>query len=688
MNRTWISLSILSLLVGGSMLVCDRNIAGSATETGNVVGRVVSQESGSAVPGAKISFFQKRASVASPDETVIPEKELFSDDEGEFSLELTEGNYTLFASDGSEYSFIDNVVPVADETVDLEVVLKNPGGICGYIDNSLELRGTGSVVVHLIGTAIYNNVATDGAFSIDNIPAGTYTLASYSTFQEEFSPDYRQVTVYPDSVTDLGHYSLIYNGIPIPRNVTAGYDTVNEVVRLSWDPITPYDDFQEYEVLRGERGLAEHKLAQIAYTEDTFYIDSISFVSDEKMEYEYCVRVNNKLGEKGAYYGIYPVEVISFASTLPQIDAGADQSVDLNTIVELEGMVAASLRPVVKMEWKIGSADWEECDSGKVVFTTDSLLEPESITCYFRVTDSTGNYSVDSLVVVKKVQVTLYGRCPAMLNGGSSYTYFKGKYWIVGLITQYGQYAVWSSADLVTWNLANATPGIAYGGTLVGLQDTLFLVNLYYTNSAYSSVDGIEWKELPADSVETAPKLYAFSFHGKITSIESRYISATSSSELYLLTSGDCIAWQSRRMSLPLTSWFNIYHFGSFGDDLIIIGTENSFYRKFISSDDGETWSEVALWDEDFPTFRDNIYFFRSSDSSAIALYQEVTGDRSEGWAILRNGVWMTAEKQSIPLPFTPVSTLWGDTRKWYQMFGKRLVFIGEDGFFRSITFK
>ncbi len=621
---------VLLLLIGNC--TPGDNLAGSVTETGNVTG-VVMSSSKQKVANAKVSLFKKKSEVMSPDEQTKPVEEVYTNDTGYFSFKADAGNFTIIAVSDSEYAFRDSIAPGKAGSKNMVIELRNPGKIKGIIQNSVELRGTGSVVVHLIGTSIYTNVDSDGSFLIDNVPAGTYTLVSYSTYQPEFSPKYQTVNVFSDSTTDLGGYSLTYNGIPIPKNVVVKYDTTNEVVRISWDSIGYFKDFQEYAIYRGIAGMAQHNLEQIGYTEGTTYIDSIKFTTDSLLKYEYSVLVHNKLGESGKYYGIYAV------SCVPKFRlkayAGEDQFVDIDSTVVLMGSTSYQKYPLKKMEWKIGDNDWAVTDSGRISFTMDNSHGKQEIICIFRAVDTAGNSAEDTVVVTKlDIEVT-FGKVPSSLGGMMSSssvivrnhtTEKDGKLWFMGYNP-----TIWSTTDLATWNIDNrSTPTFQYYGDLIYLGSSYYYLS---PKSKYKSDDMITWSKI-ADTLSFTGERSSFCAHnGKIVVI---YKSSTEDSRLKdsLAISSDAITWLKRELPFNCSP----RNLASVNGKLYYIGY-NVSSEMYVSSDDGVTWDETNLWDNDFDIYPDYCRTLLHNDSIMVAIYNEMPSNKTK-ISLYKNDCW------------------------------------------------
>jgi hypothetical protein len=307
--------SLQSLLINGfwlgafaALLHCNsgEDIAGSGTETGNVTGVVTSGSQNSPVSGTQLKLFRKKSSIASPEQDFVPLEETITDENGRFSFDMESGTYTIVAASEDQYSFVDNILPGSERAKKLEVQLQNAGTIKGSIENTLELRGgTSQVVVHLIGTDFYTNVRIDGSFELSEVPAGKYRLVSYTTKINDFSPDYRSVTVKPDSVSNVGTYQLPFSGIPIPKNVSVRYDPALGANIVTWSPVVGYVDFQEYVIMRDSVANPDLGLRNIASTKDTFFIDKIDFSYGDKFHFEYSIKVRSKFEEEGAFYGKY-----------------------------------------------------------------------------------------------------------------------------------------------------------------------------------------------------------------------------------------------------------------------------------------------------------------------------------------------------------------------------------------------
>jgi hypothetical protein len=627
---------------------------------------------------------------------------VYTDNKGRFHADLDDGAYTVVASNGEKYALVNNLAAGGDDGRDMLVSLQDPGAVKGEIANAVELRGSGSIVVRIMGTDIFTVVDNDGTFTLDNVPAGDVTLASYSTSISQFSPIYQNLTVVPDSVRDLKSYELDFNGIPIPKGVKVAYDSLKQTVRISWNAIDDYPDFQEYAVLRGVGGKAEHDLKQIAYTVDTVFVDQIVFSTLDTVSYEYAVRVNNKLGQYGQYYGIFSVTTRPFQSP---VNAGEDLIADIATNVKLLGKIDGPKCPILTMQWKIGAADWVKSDSGEAAFTTASSLAPDTTVCVFRVTDSLGNVLADTALVKKEMRISSYGRLPGVLpdtNGYPELVKFKGKYWrIAGSAS--ASFSSWSTADFTAWSLEKASCPITncggYYGQFLAFKDQLFIVNLdsnlldFPQLASYRSDNGRDWTPITpvppplsstkADSTFRVPSFYhlrsrIIEFHSKLFAlleISAQDTNGTGSFFMHLVSSPDGITWNCVG-TIPGFDYRFSYSLLASGDKLYFVSLPGGlrygerFRHKEIyrSADEGKTWERDLLWDADEDANSDMIHFMRASDSVVFASYAENGSTEKESFRI--NGKWTDIPSEIVEKQRFQSDLFWNKARQndWQQI--------------------
>jgi archaellum component FlaF (FlaF/FlaG flagellin family) len=579
-------------------------MAGSVTETGNVTGRIIIKDSDKGVGNVKINLFRQETAVLSPINNVVPEAQTISDNNGNFSFEVSDGMYTIVASGKDGSAFVPEVIASSDQT-DLYVTLEKPGTIRGEITNALELHNSGSIIVHLLGTDIYRNVDNSGKFIIDSVPAGLHTLVSYSTYLPDFSPDYRNVTITSDSVNSIAAYNLDYNGIPIPRNVTLQYDTSIQTVSISWHPVTGYADFQEYEILRGVAGSAQHNLVQIAYTTDTIYKDHFPLALLTNKRYEYAVRVNNKFGLSGQYYGIYSIAVEPFIKDYGLMPSSTTQQSDIVPYV----------------------------------------------------------------------------------------TRFGGKYWYLSG-TRNEPYGVWASDSMSGWKLISSIQGPNNGSSLIAFKGSLYILNLEQmldgtglktVSKSYRSSNGSDWNEItispppPSSAVTLIPsdssgmdsaRYDSFYLKSRIVELNGNLYAVLSVSIYHgdhgsilqcLITSSDGANWKFASLA-PVGDYRFNYDLVTSGNDLYFVShpaglryTEKRNSEIYQSTNGGLSWKRTGLWDSDYETTPDDIFFLTASDSVLFTSYTTNPGDVNKE-SVYYKGVWTV-----IP------STIFSD-RNWFSM--------------------
>jgi hypothetical protein len=561
----------------------------SVTETGNVTGRIIVMYSGKGADSVRVSLFRQETTVLSPSGMVVPEAQTVSDNNGYFSFDVADGLYTIVASGKDGSAFVPEVLAAGDNQSDITVAIGKAGSISGEISNALEIHNSGSIVVHLLSTDSYRNIDNDGKFVIDNVPTGLHTLVSYATNPPDFFPDYRSVTVRSDSASVLTAYPLDYSGIPIPRDVALQYDSLKQKVTISWHPVTGYADFQEYEILRGAAGNAQHNLVQIAYTTDTLYNDYIPLSSLTSNRFEYSVRVNNKYGQSGQYYGIYSIDV----------------------------------RPNIK-------------DYGLLPTST---AQQSDIVPYI--------------------------------------TRFGGKYWYLSG-TRNASYEVWSSDSMSGWELASSVQGPDMGSSLVEFKNNLYILNLEQNTDgaglktifkSFRSSNGSDWNEItvsappsstartliPSDSAGMDSAQYdSYYLKSRIVELNGSLYAVLSASIYHgdhgsilqcMITSSDGVNWKFTGLA-PVGDYRFDYDLVTSGNDLYFVShpaglryTEKRDCEIFRSSDNGVSWVRTGLWDTDYISSPDNIFFITASDSILFASYITNPGNVSQE-TFFYKGAW------------------------------------------------
>ncbi|MGA2506699.1 MAG: hypothetical protein ABSF80_04400 [Chitinispirillaceae bacterium] len=210
---------------------------GSGTETGNArVTAMVYNRGGSPAKHATVRFCthdynpQPGHSSGAVDSTT-------TDTNGNYSITLDSATtYTVTASSDSGLAYQDSVTTIKNETVKPPPdTLKPAGTIKGIV--RLENGGDPTTVFILfMGTRTFTwPNDTSGSFTSDSMAAGTYrvriltTLPNYKTLDMNLSVIAGTVNVLPAPIV------LQFTGIPTPQNVKISYDTLKQIVTLTWD---------------------------------------------------------------------------------------------------------------------------------------------------------------------------------------------------------------------------------------------------------------------------------------------------------------------------------------------------------------------------------------------------------------------------------------------------------------------
>jgi hypothetical protein len=199
---------------------------------------------------------------------------LTTDDSGYYSfVKLPYGSYNVLITKGGLVAFQDSVLVYSGGSRINPDTLGTPGSVTGIVGVQPN-HDPSTATVQILGSDIFSNVDQNGRFTLKPVVKGTYTLR-LATTQLEYTPTFMPF-VMTSNINDTLKDTLWlkYTGIPVVTGLTASCDTVNGVVRLSWNK-TSYRNFQDYLVFRDPYDSIYLSAKAIAARTDTFFIDTI-----------------------------------------------------------------------------------------------------------------------------------------------------------------------------------------------------------------------------------------------------------------------------------------------------------------------------------------------------------------------------------------------------------------------------
>ena len=277
-------LYIVTLAASFLALYCTSptRITGSGSET--IYGRVVDQRSGAFAAGARISLFS-----STDIDTVIIDT-VRSDNSGRYEFNnLRQGAYRLLAASFDNNAVLLKQITYADSSKSLDIgtdTLKIPGALRAIIMGAGQVAP--KVFCYLRGTPYFDVSDDSGALRMEKIPPGSYTLRVVAP--ETFATKDTVVFIESGKTTNTGVIVLTADpryAPPQVQGLSAVFDTVRSLVRLSWDSVS-VSDLAGYLVYRRSSNDSSFK-------EISSILPGITFVDSLKpdllgREYSYIVR--------------------------------------------------------------------------------------------------------------------------------------------------------------------------------------------------------------------------------------------------------------------------------------------------------------------------------------------------------------------------------------------------------------
>jgi len=320
----------------GSLLLCallgcgdnsvSHNSGGTATETARITGTFYAKN-GAFAQHATV-FLRKQSMLADTSGGMpkmkaaasVSSDTVTTDNRGAFVLDsLDTGTYVVECTDnGNNLAIIDSIrITPTDSVRQLPPdTLKPAGAIKGVIRLS-EGGDPRKVFVLAFGVDRFARVNADGSFKFNGLAEGKYDLRLISSLDAYGVLDTLNVLVHSADTNNMGTIELPFTGIPTPKNVVLAYDTLKQIVNLSWNKADPALTSAYYVYRRNVDSNTVFARINTSPVTDTLYSDSTG-IQDETYEYRIaCINKNTTEGTKSAGVSVKVVSGYQVIDTLP-----------------------------------------------------------------------------------------------------------------------------------------------------------------------------------------------------------------------------------------------------------------------------------------------------------------------------------------------------------------------------------
>jgi hypothetical protein len=310
---------IVALVCISSLLLirCVSPNAGNGTQTGNpTVASMLYNPGGSPAAHAKVRFYpihyNPRTGVLTKAIAAVVDSTT-TDAKGNYAAKLDTGTYNVLAAGDSGVVYQDSIKVVKDSTVHPPAdTLGAPGSIKGIVrlQPGDDAR---TVFIIFMGTNILN-MPDDaiGNFTAANMAQGTYRVRILTTL-DAYVPKDTVLNVTAGQVDTLTHDIVLqYTGIPVPSGLKISYDTLKQIVALSWNKPTTGRGIKGYNIYRQYMGSTDSSLVKIKSTwTDTVFYDSTGI---QDQTYAYVVAAVDTSNTEGVKCISKQVKISSYLS--------------------------------------------------------------------------------------------------------------------------------------------------------------------------------------------------------------------------------------------------------------------------------------------------------------------------------------------------------------------------------------
>jgi len=232
-------LTVLFLVCLGCSKPTDVEQAGNGTQTGNALVSGHLYKANSPAIGAKVYFVKVNYDPYSRtlSKAFAISDTVTTDSTGKYGTnDLDTGTYNVLgAGTDGNLSLLDSVHVAGDSQVVPPDTLKQPGSLAGFI----KMQGTDdprTVFVIPLGTNGFVNTGISGSFSLSNMAEGQYSVRFLSIL-DRYLPLDTTFTITAGVPLTLPDSIRLPLKIPTPTGFKISYDTLKQIVTLSWNKI-------------------------------------------------------------------------------------------------------------------------------------------------------------------------------------------------------------------------------------------------------------------------------------------------------------------------------------------------------------------------------------------------------------------------------------------------------------------
>jgi hypothetical protein len=297
------TLRLFLLAAAVAAVQCANPSSGTGSSTESRVAGMLYKPDGSAAASAKVCFYHHhddpRNSHAVDSTT--------TDTHGNYSKGLDTGTYNILATLDTNATFQDSIVVAEHDTTRPPTdTLRARGSIQGMV-HLAEGGDPRPAFVLFMGSNTFAAVSdSDGNFSSTGMAKGKYQVMIF-TMKTDYKVLDTSFTITAGTTDSLTQPIVLqYTGIPIPSGLAIIYDTLRQIVNLSWNKPATGRPLNGYNIYRKHQDSAQILLK--GDWQDTAYSDSTGI---QDITYEYRVAAVDTSTMEGTRSGAVSVTIIN-----------------------------------------------------------------------------------------------------------------------------------------------------------------------------------------------------------------------------------------------------------------------------------------------------------------------------------------------------------------------------------------